>query len=140
MVTKRRIPIVKYCYLDDGVIHSLYKGKTYVLYKEYHTVLQQVPEKTPHGTYFLEVGFHSYHNKVWHQTVTCTIPPVYSKTIHILSQIHSTIYSLDYIRNYEISPIVKVYGYIPKGAEYCRNDRGEYISNKITLTRYEEVV
>lgn len=138
-IAKRRILIVKYCYLDAGVIHSWYKGKKYVLNQEYNGILQQSLGNTPYGTYFLEVGFHSYSNKVWHKTAGLGVP-IYGPTLLILYTGRSGIYTLDYIRNYTKSPIVKVYGYIPKGAEYLKNDRGEYISNKIVLTNYEEVV
>lgn len=134
MRAKRRIPIVKYCRMDNGIIYSWYQGEKYVLHKEYHTVLQQIPYETPYKTYALAVGFHSYNKNVVHYN--STLPIDYTLMIRIsLKGLF-----LDFLRLSDAGIIVKVYGYIPKGAEYFKNDIGEYISDKIVLTNYEEVV
>lgn len=120
--------------MDNGVIHSWYRGKKYILNTEYEVHLQQVPKDTLYGNYFLEVGLHSYSKNAVHKVKYGSIYNTDVVTIWYKAK------PLDSLRNYTMGILVKVYGYIPKGAEYFRNDRGEYISNKITLTKYEKII
>ena len=133
-VAKRHIPIIKYCYMSVGGIHSWYRGKKYILNTEYEVYLEQVPKDTPYGDYFLEIGLHSYSRNVVHNIQYISL---YNREVVFISYKTKP---LDTLKNYTMGIIVKVYGYIPKGSEYFKNDRGEYISNRIVLTNYEEIV
>ena len=125
---KKDIPIFKIMTKD---LISRYYCFAYELNTEYRSWLDY-PEKsynTNSSKYFINRGFHSYNPK-------CTVRKSFrNKTIKICSkQIFN--YTLLAAEPYGV---VKVEGIIPKDANYYLNEFGEYVSDRIKLTKIVEI-
>lgn len=119
---KRDIPIVKIMLIRNKQLFSFYQHYPYVLNKK---IESEIFEEL--STLFSRV---SVVTKALHS---------YDKSIKIINGVpYKSAFSIQY-NNLMISlflppwEVVKVNGIIPKGAEYCKNKKGEYISNELIL-------
>lgn len=117
---EKDIPIFKVMYTRKEKLYSLYRYYEYILNKEIESPI--FPDPVFNNDYCVSVALHSYDE----QSV------VIIKFLHSIKiKVKKDYFYLDTIR---FSPnIVKVKGIIPKGATYCMNSRGEYISDKLIL-------
>ena len=81
----------------------------------------------------VDLAFHSYNPDLVSVTITGGIIFIRSTNREDINNTPSFGRSLDYFTF--IQSIVKAEGFIPKGAQYCMNENGEYISNEIVLTK-----
>lgn len=133
----RDIPVFKVCRIkvEDGVkiITSYYMLKVYLLNKRY---TKSTPLEfgfwdsfifTFRNYYYINEGFHSY-DKACYFNKNCIEYILRNKNGNCLDR-----YNID-------EHIIIVNGYIPKGASYCVNDYGEYVSDEIELTDCEDII
>lgn len=123
-VAEEDIEIFKMCEdsTEKNTVQSYFMASNYILNKVYK--LESPIEVEQFGTYYgINKGFHSY-NK------TCEVKRLRSDIV-----IANEYCSIETYRDYAI--IVK--GYIPKGATYYINDRNEYVSDEICLTKIETI-
>lgn len=121
-IAEENIEIFKICTLYDYEIHAYFNADfVYTLDKVYEQKKLIMYERhILYQGYFVEEAFHSYSN-------SCLIYWLDFNTISI----NGTRYIGPYL--------IKVKGYIPKGAIYYINEIGEIVSDKIVLTDYIEI-
>ncbi len=123
-IAEEDIEIFKMCEdsTEKNTVQSYFMASNYILNKVYK--LESPIEIEQFSTYYgINKGFHSYDK-------TCIVKRCIDGII-IMSE-YSTI---ETYCDYAI--IVK--GYIPKGATYYINDRDEYVSDEICLTKIETI-
>lgn len=121
---KEKIEIIKVCYnMDNKTLISCYWEFEYELNKIY-SAEEELKCLSSGNKLYNEVhaGFHSY-------TPNCTI---------VKDSIVAIWNDNIFLDSYD-TDVVVVKGYIPTGAHYYLNERGEYVSNKICLTSIEEL-
>lgn len=123
---EKDIRIFKVCSPSNSpeVFISAYREFEYTLNKTYDVKKELELIMYGKDTYYGEIneGFHSY-------SPNCTIK---NETIISIWNDHQFLDSYD-------SDSIIVYGYIPKGAHYYRNEAGEYVSDKICLTEIKTI-
>lgn len=119
---KEDIRIFKVCLSSKSpeVLISAYREFEYILNKIYSAEEELMLTTYGKDTYYGEInkGFHSY-------SPNCTI---------IKEAVISIWNNEQFLDSYDSNNII-VYGYIPKGAHYYINEGGEYVSDKICLTK-----
>lgn len=126
-IAKEDIRIFKVCSpsaINPEVLISSYWGFTYELNKVYSAKKELEVLSCLNDICYSEVheGFHSYASD-------CTI---------LKNGIISIWNSNKFLDSYNSDDVI-VYGYIPKGANYYLNERGEYVSDKICLTEIKTI-
>ena len=122
------ISIYKLVILLTDNLYSAYKGFPYELNEEYSLYAPCFNILTKMFDFYQKnVGFHSYHPEMTKTTEDSLFVNIYDENNELLDRL--------YRKN-----IVRVNGYIPKGASYFLNDRGEYVSDKIYLTDIDYVL
>lgn len=131
-VAGRNIPIFKICYIgSEGRISSVYLNMPYELKKRYTRLPLKVVENAVYGfRYSINEGFHSYSPKT-------TVRREKDRNFHYLI-INSR--NGEFLDAFNRGEVVRVNGYIPKGAEYVFNEFGEYVSTEIVLTEIENII
>ena len=115
---EKDIPIFKVMYIKKEKLYSLYRYYEYILNKEIESPI--IPDIVFSRECCVSVALHSYDEQ----------------SVIIIKFLHSVKIKKDYfcLDTIGFSPnIVKVKGIIPKGATYCMNSRGEYISDRLIL-------
>lgn len=139
-IAQEDIPIFKILSsTPDGRLTSIYRYYTYTLNKEAESLI-----KTPHilndefnnNISIIDVALHSYSPSV--KLLLVNHHPMMSLNNSSLYIMMEGLV-LDQIPLFRLNPLVKAYGVIPKGATYCKNDREEYISNKLILKHIESI-
>ena len=129
-VANENIPIYKILLLcydpeygDKERLYSIYCGFHYELDKTYRIegTFNLLKIKSE---YIKNTGFHSYNPEMTfpHRTISYAIEIRHKEKLYVLDRI---------LERWCLS----VAGYIPKGAFYYLNDKGEYVSNQICLTQ-----
>ena len=121
-IAKEDIKIFKVCSPSDvnpEILISSYWGFKYELNKVYST-----EEKLEVMVCFSDVCYSEIHKGFHSFASDCTI--IKNSVIAIWN-------SNRFLDSYNWDDVI-VYGYIPEGAHYYLNERGEYVSDKICLT------
>lgn len=115
---EKDIPIFKIMeYKNNKLISCIIKFE-YFLNKEYTSEI--IPDiKNPSRIQEVSVALHSYSPSVNLNLNGKLLVASYNCITNLIANYHPT--------------IVKVNGIIPKGAIYCENERGEFISDKLIL-------
>lgn len=117
---EKDIPIFKVMYTRKEKLYSLYRYYEYILNKEMESPI--IPEPVFSNDCCVSVALHSYDEQSIE--IIKFLPYIKIKIIKDYFCLDTIIFGPD---------IVKVKGIIPKGATYCMNSRGEYISDKLIL-------
>ena len=140
-IAQEDIPIFKILSsTSDGRLTSIYRYYTYTLNKEAesliiapHTRKDGFNLRTENYVSIIDVALHSYSSSV--KLLLLNHHPMSLNTPSLCIMMEELM--LDQIPLSRFNTLVKAYGVIPKGATYCKNDREEYISNKLILKHIE---
>lgn len=134
-VAEENIPIFKICMKmlsKEDCVQSYYWEFVYHLNREYDIFEEDGVNALDYcqlldNRYRIDVGFHSYGINVILR-VNNNGDTMFVETPRIVIDSY-----------YKTKKVIRVNGYIPKGANYVTNEQGEYVSNKIVLTDIQEI-
>lgn len=140
---EENIPIFKICRSDYSKtvdeVYSFYREFTYKLNKEYtHKGSTLHPIKSVlYDEYVIDIGFHSYSADITDVHIRKNLIGDNVIWINLLtypSYVTYRMYNI-FIKN----RVIRVNGYIPRGASYVINNNGECVSDKIVLTDIQTI-